>query len=89
MTVLHGAMQDRVIFIAWEMTLLFRKTRPVVMHGISKTRPVVMHGISQMRLNEAGKIIEQRDYYDLWGTILDHIPGLNKLYRNFMRKVFG
>lgn len=78
MTVRHAAMQDRVIFIEWEMTLLFRKTRPVVMHGVSR-----------MTLNEAGQVVAQRDYYDLWGAIWDQVPGLNRLYRQFMRKVFG
>jgi len=78
MAVRHAAMQDRVIFIEWEMTILFRKTRPVVMHGISR-----------MTLNEAGKIVDQWDMYDLWGAIFDNIPGLNRLYRKFMQKVFG
>lgn len=78
MDVLHAAMQENVIFIEWEMTLLFRKTRPAVIHGVSR-----------MTLNAEGKISEQRDYYDLWGDIFDNIPLWNKLYRKFMRKVFG
>jgi hypothetical protein len=40
-------------------------------------------------LNEEGKIIAQRDYYDLWGDIYNGIPGWRRLYRWFMRKFFG
>jgi hypothetical protein len=34
-------------------------------------------------------IIEQRDYYDLWGDIFNGIPRFGKLYRKFMFKHFG
>ena len=36
-----------------------------------------------------GRIGEQRDYYDLWGDILDNIPVLAKSYGRFMKKKFG
>jgi len=78
MNVLHAAMERDSIFIEWEMTILFRKTRNAVIHGASR-----------LTLNEQGKIIDQRDYYDLWGDIFDNIPGFRTLYRKFMRKVFG
>ena len=78
MSVLHAAMDGNVIFIEWEMTIRFRKTRNAVIHGASR-----------LTLNEQGKIIDQRDYYDLWGTIFDNIPVFHTLYRKFMRSVFG
>ena len=78
MAVLHSMMQGNVIFMEWEMTILFRNTRTSVVHGASR-----------LTLNAEGKIAEQRDYYDLWGDIFDNIPVWNKLYRKFMRKVFG
>jgi len=78
MNVLHAAMDGKVIFIEWEMTILFRKTRNAVIHGASR-----------LTLNEQGKIIDQRDYYDLWGDIFDNIPIFRTLYRKFMRGVFG
>lgn len=78
MSVLHAAIDGKVIFIEWEMTILFRKTRNAVIHGASR-----------LTLNEQGKIIDQRDYYDLWGDIFDNIPGFRTLYRKFMRSVFG
>ncbi|GAB4573376.1 MAG: hypothetical protein Kow0077_15600 [Anaerolineae bacterium] len=78
MHVLHAAMAGQTVFIEWEMTILFRKTRTSVMHGVSR-----------ITLNDHGKITEQRDYYDLWGTILGNIPGVGWLYHKFMRSVFG
>jgi len=78
MNVLHAAMDGNIIFIEWEMTILFRKTRSSVIHGASR-----------LTLNEQGKIIDQRDYYDLWGDIFDNIPVFRTLYRKFMRRVFG
>lgn len=78
MKVLHAAMDSNSIFIEWEMTILFRKTRNAVIHGASR-----------LTLNEQGKIVDQRDYYDLWGDIFDNIPVFRILYRKFMRKVFG
>ena len=36
-----------------------------------------------------GKIIAQRDYYDLWGDIFDNIKFIAISYRRFMKKRFG
>lgn len=78
MKILRAAMQDDFIFIEWEMTILFKRTRRAIVYGSSR-----------LTLSERGKIIEQRDYYDLWGDIFDNIPGFRKIYRRFMRKRFG
>lgn len=78
MQVLHAARAGDVIFVEWQMTLRFRQTRTVTMPGLSR-----------LTLNQAGKIVDQRDLYDLWGTIFDNIPGLGRAYRAFMRRVFG
>jgi len=78
MRIVSAAMVDQTILMDWEMTILFRKTRRSVIYGASR-----------LTLNEAGKICEQRDYYDLWGDIFDNVPSFAKLYRKFMRKVFG
>ncbi len=48
-----------------------------------------LFGFSRVTLNEEGKIIEQRDYYDLWGDIFDNIPQFRKGYRKIMKKFFG
>lgn len=78
MTVLRVIKEDNVVFVEWEMTILFKKTRTSVIYGASR-----------LSLSEEGKIIEQRDYYDLWGDIFDNIPSFRKPYRRFMRKHFG
>ena len=78
MRISHASMERNIIFFEWEMTILFRRTRTSVIHGASR-----------LTLNEQGKIITQRDYYDLWGEIFDNIPVVAKIYRKFMRKVFG
>ncbi|HOY25056.1 MAG TPA: nuclear transport factor 2 family protein [Mesotoga sp.] len=78
MAVLRVVMEDRTVFVEWEMTILFKKTRTSVIYGASR-----------LSLNERGKIVEQRDYYDLWGDIFDNIPAFRKPYRKFMRKHFG
>ncbi len=78
MAVLRVIKEDNVVFVEWEMTILFKKTRTSVIYGASR-----------LSLSEEGKIREQRDYYDLWGDIFDNIPSFRKPYRRFMRKHFG
>ena len=78
MNIVRTAQQDMDIFIEWEMTIKFKKNPSSVLYGTSR-----------VTLNEEGKIIEQRDYYDLWGDIFDNIPRFGKAYRRFMKKRFG
>ncbi len=78
MHIVRTAQQDKFIFIEWEMTIKFKKNPSSVMYGSSR-----------VTLNDEGKIIEQRDYYDLWGDIFDNIPRFGKAYRRFMRRKFG
>jgi limonene-1,2-epoxide hydrolase len=78
MNIVRAVMEANVIFIEWEMTLSFKKYPSSVLYGSSR-----------LTLNEAGKITEQRDYYDLWGDIFDNIPRFGKAYRKFMKRKFG
>lgn len=78
MNIIRTAQQKNNIFIEWEMTIKFKKNPSSVLYGSSR-----------VTLNEEGKIIEQRDYYDLWGDIFDNIPRFGKVYRRFMKKKFG
>ncbi len=78
MEVMRAVMEGKVLFIEWEMTISFKKNPSSVLYGASR-----------LTLNEEGKIIEQRDYYDLWGDIFDNIPRFNKMYRRFMKRKFG
>lgn len=74
-----GVVQEKnIIYIEWEMTI-----------GFKKNPRSILHGASRLTLNKNGKIIEQRDYYDLWGDIFDNIPGFGKMYRKFMKRKFG
>lgn len=78
MNIVRAIMQDNDIFIEWEMTISFKK-RP----------SSVLYGSSRVTINNDSKIIEQRDYYDLWGDIFDNIPRFGKAYRKFMFRKFG
>jgi len=78
MEIINTAQNDNVIFLEWIMTLRFKKYPESSIYGLSR-----------VTLNANGKIIEQRDYYDLWGDIYDNIPLFNRVYRAFMRKLFG
>jgi hypothetical protein len=69
---------DLIIFMQWEMTMIF-KNYP------SST----IYGATRLTLHSDGRIINQRDYYDLWGDIFDNIPWFAKPYRAFMKKKFG
>jgi limonene-1,2-epoxide hydrolase len=78
MKIVNAVMDKNIIFIEWEMTIKFKKNPSSVLFGSSR-----------ITLNNEGKIIEQRDYYDLWGDIFDNIPRFGKAYRRFMKRKFG
>ena len=72
------AQNGNAIFFEWTMTMVFRK---------SPSTPI--YGSTRLLLHPDGRIIEQRDYYDLWGDIFNGIPYFKGLYRRFMRRFFG
>jgi len=78
MQIVRTAQTGKDIFIEWEMTIKYKRNPSSVLYGASR-----------VTLNEAGRIIEQRDYYDLWGDIFDNIPRFGKAYRRFMKRKFG
>ncbi len=78
MEVKNAIKDGNVIFVEWEMTISYKK-RP----------SSILYGASRLYLDENGKIVFQRDYYDLWGDIFDNIPRFNKMYRKFMHRKFG
>lgn len=78
MNLVNAVQKDSDIFIEWEMTISYKKYPSSVMYGASR-----------ITINEQGKIVEQRDYYDLWGDIFDNIPRFGKAYRKFMKRKFG
>ncbi len=71
-------MEGRDIFLQWKMQMMFRRW---------PSSPV--YGCTKLTLGDDGRIIEQRDYFDLWGDIFNGIPRFRRLYRWFMHKYFG
>lgn len=78
MELIHVIRKDNIIMMEWIMTMSFKKY---------PSSPI--YGSTRLTLSESGKILEQRDYYDLWGDIFNEIPRFNKMYRKFMKKKFG
>jgi len=78
MKIVKAVMEGNTILMEWEMTLSYKKYPSSILYGSSR-----------LTLNNEGKIIEQRDYYDLWGDIFDNIPRFGKAYRKFMKRKFG
>jgi len=78
MDILSVIGDGHVIFFQWKMQMIFRRF---------PSSPV--YGASKLTLGEDGRIVEQRDYFDLWGDIFDGIPWFRRAYRWFMRRYFG
>ncbi len=78
MEILAIAQNANIILMDWIMTMSFNKYPSTPVYGSTK---LVLH--------PDGRIIFQRDYYDLWGDIFNGIPYFKKTYRKFMRKHFG
>ena len=78
MNIVNASMNKNIVFIEWEMTLSFKKYPSSILYGTSR-----------LRISKKGKIVEQRDYYDLWGDIFDNIPRFGKIYRKFIKTKFG
>jgi limonene-1,2-epoxide hydrolase len=70
--------KDNIIFMQWTMTMVFRR---------SPNTPI--YGCTKLILNKDERIIEQRDYYDLWGDIFDRIPCFRVIYKKLIKKLFG
>lgn len=71
-------MKNNEIIFDWTMTMMFNKFPSTPIYGSTK-----------LTLHEDGRIINQRDHYDLWGDIFNGIPWFKKRYRKFMHKKFG
>jgi len=78
MEILSMAQDSNTILMDWIMTMAFKKYPGTPLYGSTK-----------LTLHEDGRIIAQRDYFDLWGDIFNGIPYFKKSYRKFMHRVFG
>ena len=71
-------MDGKDVFFQWKMIMMFKKYPSTPLYGCTK-----------LTLGEDHRIILQRDYFDIWGTILNGIPILRKPYWRFMHRYFG
>ena len=78
MEIVSIVQNDNVIILEWVMTMIFKKYPSTPIYGATK-----------LLISSDGLIIQQRDYYDLWGDIFNNIPKFNKMYRKFLVKKFG
>jgi limonene-1,2-epoxide hydrolase len=78
MEIISIAQEANVIIFSWIMTMSF-----------NKYPSTQVYGSTTLTMNEEGRIIHQRDYFDLWGDIFNGIPYFKKHYRKFMHKYFG
>jgi limonene-1,2-epoxide hydrolase len=72
-----AAQAGNVIFMEWTMRLRM---------GVGPLSTFA--GTSKLVLDGQGKVIEHRDYFDLWGDTLGALPGVGKVYRRLMKR-FG
>ncbi len=77
MEIVTIAQAGDVIIFEWIMTMMFKKWPSTHLYGSTK-----------LKIYD-DQIIEQRDYYDLWGDIFNNIPRFSKMYRRFLIKRFG
>lgn len=80
---LHFDIEDLVVgerhfFMQWTMTLEFRRAPMTPMHGCTK-----------FTLSDDGRIIGQRDYYDMWGDVFAGVPGMRGFYPKLMAWLFA
>jgi limonene-1,2-epoxide hydrolase len=78
MEIVSIVQNDNTIIFEWIMTMMFKKYPSTPMYGCTK-----------LKISDDNYILEQRDYYDLWGDIFNNIPRFGKMYRRFLIKKFG
>jgi limonene-1,2-epoxide hydrolase len=78
MDILSIVMDAHQVFFQWKMVMMFKKFPSTPLQGCTK-----------LTIGDDNRIIYQRDYFDIWGTILNGIPLLRKSYWKFMHRYFG
>jgi hypothetical protein len=77
--VIESIVKDtNIVFMQWKMTMRF---------GKYPSSPVF--GCTKRTIGEDGRIIHQRDCFDLWGDIFNGIPYFKRGDRKFLRMHFG
>jgi hypothetical protein len=71
----HNAMQQgNIIFLEWSMTM-----------RVDPLPEMTNHGVTRLTLDDDGMVIRHRDFFDLWGDMIDAFPRVAKLYRSAVR----
>jgi len=78
MEIVAMAQEGNTILFEWVMTMMFKKWPSTPLYGSTR-----------LTIADDGRIIGQRDYYDLWGDIFNNIPRFGKMYRRYIKKRFG
>jgi limonene-1,2-epoxide hydrolase len=78
MEIVSIVQNDNTIIFEWIMTMMFKKYPSTPLYGCTK-----------LLISDDNFILQQRDYYDLWGDIFNNIPRFGKMYRRFIIKKFG
>lgn len=78
MEIVSIAQHENVIIFDWVMTMMFKKWPSTPMYGATK-----------LVVSDDNFILEQRDYFDMWGDIFNNIPRFKKMYRRFLKRKFG
>ena len=72
----HAVLQNEdLIAVEWSMDMRAHKRLPVMTN----------HGMSRLQLDADGRVIDHRDYFDLWGDMIDAFPRPSRLYRAIVR----
>ncbi len=72
----HRAMQqDNVIFIEWTTEMVINPRIPTLADD----------GCTRLLLDDDAMVIDHRDYFDLWGDMIDSFPRASKVYRKIVQ----
>ncbi len=64
-----------VVFVEWTTEAVIRDRIPTL----------VDDGCSRLLLDEDGLVVDHRDYFDLWGDMIDSFPLISRPYRRLVR----
>ncbi len=71
----HRVMQEGdVIFVEWTTEMVINSRIPTLADD----------GCTRLLLDEDGRVIDHRDYFDLWGDMIDAFPRASKVYRKLV-----
>ncbi len=76
--IVHRVMQEGdVIFVEWTTEMEINSRIPTLADD----------GCTRLLLNEDGLVIDHRDYFDLWGDMIDTFPRVSTVYRKLVGKM--